>query len=123
MMYQAWSQYLRGEAAEAERLADAAAKKAPAVADAAHLLGNAAAIHALSAYLKGEFSRTADCGREALGLLPPADRGTRGMVELILAGCNLMTGNLDDAERAVRVAVQTARECGNVYLSLSEIVY
>ena len=123
MMYQAWSRLYRGDSAEAERLADAAAEEAPATADATHLLGNAAAVHALSAMTKGEFSCAVDSGRQALQLLAPADWGMRGIVEMVLASCSYMTGDLDGAERAYSMAEQWAREFGNVSLGLTALAH
>jgi len=114
IIHQAWTKALLGNPAEASRLADAAARQAPGMANGDHLLGQVAAVHAYRALLTGEFPRAVACGREAMQLLAPSDWGVRGTVAFTLASCSHMTGDLDEAGRLCLLAEQASRECGNI---------
>lgn len=80
-----------------------------------HIRGQIAAAEAFASRSRGDHTRTIELSKEALSLLPPEDRSSRGSISLNLGLICWHLGRLDEAEAALRGALIDTKATGNQF--------
>ncbi|MFN2226031.1 MAG: LuxR C-terminal-related transcriptional regulator, partial [Anaerolineae bacterium] len=117
-VHQAWPLTLAGQAGAAEpllqRIEVLVSPGSPDPGDR-EILGNAAAMRALLATMRGDMSRAVEWARRADELLPPDNLIPRHTLPFIFASAYLADGDLVQAERALREELALGRASDNLW--------
>jgi LuxR family maltose regulon positive regulatory protein len=109
----AWSLILGGDLETAERILKST-KELPSSQEM-KIKGEIASAEAYISRGRGDTGRTIELSKQALALLPEDDRGNRGTIALNLGLITWHLGQLDDAEIALREALEDTRATNNHY--------
>ncbi|MGD8631937.1 MAG: LuxR C-terminal-related transcriptional regulator [Anaerolineales bacterium] len=117
----AWPLILIGEVQEAERVLQSIKR---ITGDQDHELhGQIAAAEAFLSRSKGDMQKTIAHSKEALALLPEHDRASRGNLNVNLGLITWHIGELDEAEPALRAALEDTAATGNHYAHHTALVF
>lgn len=87
------------------------------------LHGQLAAAQAFLSRSQGDMQKTIEHSRAALALLPEDDRASRGNLNVNLGLITWHTGELDEAETALRAALEDTRATGNHYAQHTALLF
>lgn len=109
----AWPLILIGETEGADRVLQQLKQDLPAGSD--ELQGQIASAEAFLSRTSGDIAKTIELSKKALSLLPEDDRSSRGNIAVNLGLTTWHIGQLDEAENALREALEHTLATGNRY--------
>ncbi|MGA9534030.1 MAG: LuxR C-terminal-related transcriptional regulator, partial [Anaerolineales bacterium] len=117
----AWPLILLGKFDEADRVLQHIKEMVPNMPD--DLLGQVMAAEAFSSRSQGDMERTIKLSKRALTLIPEDDLASRGNIALNLGLITWHLGQLDEAEIALREALEATSAPGNDYAHHTALVF
>ena len=117
-VHQAWPLTLAGRADAAEpllRQIEAQVSSQASSPEDAEVLGNAAAMRAMLASMRGDMSRAVELARQADELLPADNLIPRHVIPFVLFGAHLADGALSEASQALTRELEIGLSAGNVW--------